>query len=250
MVNYKNVLFNFKRLINALFLVRNKASFWNFIYLAELTKFNHPVSVSWSQAGEDVALLSVFKDRTDGLYIDVGSHHPSRFSITRHLYQLGWHGVNVEANPELIPEFEKFRKRDLNLCVAVGMRDKYNFTIFEEPALSTFNDEWRTKFVNEKARVSKTMEITGRKLRSILDEFEPENAIDLLSIDAEGSDLEVLQSLEGPTLEIHRFPRWLLLEAAPPVSEALKTPAVRLAMEWGYTPYFVLPMSTLMKFEG
>lgn len=249
-MKFRNILVGFKRLGWALLLIRTKDSLQNFINLAELTKFDHPVSVSWSQAGEDIALLSIFRDSPNGLYIDIGSHHPSRFSITRHLYQLGWHGVNVEANPELIPSFKKFRKRDVNLCVAVGIKDKYSFTIFDEPALSTFNEEWKTKFVNENATVSRTIEINGRKLRSILDEFEPEKRIDLLSIDAEGADLEVLQSLEGASLAPDRFPRWLLLEAAPPVSKALQTPAVQLAIEWGYTPYFVLPMSTLMKFDG
>ena len=70
-----------------------------------------------------------------------------------------------------------------------------------------------------------------------------------LSIDAEGSDLQVLQSLEFETLEKSRFPKWLLLEAAPPVSNALQTPAVKLAIEWGYEPHMVLAMSTLLKFN-
>ena len=52
------------------------------------------------------------------------------------------------------------------------------------------------------------------------------------------------------TLEKSRFPQWLLLESAPPVSNALKTPAVKLTMQWGYEPHVVLSMSTLLKFVG
>ena len=61
--------------------------------------------------------------------------------------------------------------------------------------------------------------------------------------------MQVLQSIEFETLEKSRFPRWLLLEAAPPVSNALQTPAVNLAIKWGYEPHMVLAMSTLLKFK-
>ena len=121
---------------------------------------------------------------------------------------------------------------------------------FEEAAISTLDPEWRSKFISENNQISRTVEIEGRKLRSILDDFEPLEPIDLLSIDAEGSDLQVLQSIDFDTLEPHRFPRWLLLEAAPPVSNALLTPAVKLAISRGYEPYMVLAMSTLLKYEN
>ena len=55
----------------------------------ELTKFDYDFKVSWSQGGEDLALLSIFSNQPEGTYIDVGAHHPSRFSVTRHLYQSG-----------------------------------------------------------------------------------------------------------------------------------------------------------------
>ena len=141
------------------------------------------------------------------------------------------------------------RTRDVNLCAAVGLEAKYTFTIFGEAAISTLDSEWRKKFISENNEIAKEVEVEGRKLRSILDDFQPRQRIELLSIDAEGSDLQVLQSLEFETLEKSRFPKWLLLEAAPPVSNALQTPAVKLAIEWGYEPHMVLAMSTLLKFN-
>ena len=161
---------------------------------------------------------------------------------------MGWSGVNVDANQELINAFKKARPRDVNLCAAVGLQPKYTFTIFEEAAISTLDSEWRNKFINENNKIAREVEVEGRKLRSILDDFQPQQRIDLLSIDAEGSDLQVLQSLEFENLEKSRFPKWLLLEAAPPLSNALQTPAVKLAIEWGYEPHMVLAMSTLLKF--
>jgi hypothetical protein len=52
----------------------------------EQTNFDFDFHVSWSQGGEDLALLSIFLGQQGGVYIDVGAHHPSRFSVTRHLY--------------------------------------------------------------------------------------------------------------------------------------------------------------------
>jgi len=237
------------RMLRSVFLLANPGSWGPFVQTAETTKFDHDFSISWSQGGEDLALLSIFGNHPKGMYLDIGAHHPSRFSVTRHLYQMGWSGVNVDANQELIDSFKKSRPRDINLCVAVGLDSKYSFTIFHEAAISTLDADWRDKFINGNHKVAKVVEVEGRKLRSILDDFQPQQRIDLLSIDAEGSDLQVLESLEFETLEKSRFPKWLLLEAAPPVSNALQTPAVKLATEWGYQPHMVLAMSTLLKFN-
>jgi FkbM family methyltransferase len=241
-----NKFFRFARALSSL---RLKKTWGPFVEAAEITGFDHAFSISWSQGGEDLALLHAIIGKRDGLFIDVGAHHPSRFSVTRHLHQLGWSGVNVDANQELINAFKKARPRDINLCAAVGLEPKYTFTIFEEAAISTLDSEWRSKFINENNKIAKEVEVEGRKLRSILDDFQPQQRIDLLSIDAEGSDLQVLQSLEFETLEKSRFPKWLLLEAAPPVSNAFQTPAVKLAIEWGYDPHMVLAMSILLKFK-
>jgi FkbM family methyltransferase len=219
-----------------------------FTEIAEATSFDHAMSVSWSQGGEDIALIHALSGQRSGKYIDIGAHHPSRFSVTRHLYQMGWTGVNVDANQELVNVFNTVRTKDKNICVAVGSEANYYFTIFEEAAISTLDPEWRDKFISENNKIAREVNVEGRKLRTILDDFQPEKRIDLLSIDAEGSDLQVLESLEFETLEKSRFPKWILLETTPPVSNALQTPAVALAIRMGYEPHMVLPMSTLLKF--
>ena len=239
---------NIWRAFRAIFNLRCKKNWGLITEVSEMTGFDHAFSISWSQGGEDLALLHAMNSKPKGKYVDIGAHHPSRFSVTKHLYQLGWTGVNVDANQELIDRFKKVRTRDKNICAAVGLQPNYKFTIFEEPALSTLEPAWRKRFLSENAKIAREVLVEGKTLRSILDDFEPANRIDLLSIDAEGSDLQVLQSLAMDTLSKSRFPNWLLLEAAPPVSNALQTPAVKLAIQWGYEPHMVLAMSTLLKY--
>jgi hypothetical protein len=75
---------------------------------------------SYSQDGEDMVLKVFFyenKRKYEGFYIDVGAHHPFRFSNTAFFYQKGWRGINIEPTPDLIKKFKRYRKRDINLNV-------------------------------------------------------------------------------------------------------------------------------------
>jgi len=237
------------RAINAGIGLLNPKSWGPFVEAYDRTKFNHGFSVSWSQGGEDLALAGLFPVSYRGNYVDVGAHHPSRFSVTRHLYQNGWSGVNVEANPDLIAAFLAQRPRDKNLWACVGTESKYSLNVFEEPAISTVNDAWKERFLLENQKISKVVDIPGISLLTILKENFPESSIDLLCIDAEGSDLNVLQSGFFEKNSQYK-PRWLVLESTPPIEDSLKTPAVAYAISLGYKPHMVLSMSTILRLES
>jgi len=235
------------RLLKSLFNLIPRKSWNHFIQISEDAGFSNAFSISWSQGGEDLALLHAIAGKKDGLFIDVGAHHPYRFSVTQHLSRIGWRGVNVDANSELIEIFNKERTLDINICAAVGTEKSYTFTIFKEPALSSVNSEWKDNFQADGWEVEKTVTVPGITLRDIYDQNFSNVCIDLLSIDAEGSDFNVLKSMEFESLQKARFPRFLLLEAAPPVKSALKTDSVEYAICLGYEPLYVLPMSTLLR---
>ena len=235
------------RMLRALSLLANRRSWGPFVETAETSRFDHGFTVSWSQKGEDIALLSIFEGMPAGSYLDIGAHHPSRFSVTRHLYQRGWHGVNVEANRQLIEAFVRERPRDVNVCVAVGEKDNYQFTIFDEPAISTINSDWKNKVLSEKNEILRVENVIGRKLRALYEEHFPSSPVDLLTIDAEGSDFEVLASMDFESLEDSRYPRYLMLETAPPVEDSLAMPSVLLAKRHGYIPWMILPMASILK---
>jgi len=90
------------RMIRALLTLINPKHWGPFVEAAETSGFDHGFTISWSQGGEDLALLTYLKETQNGSYVDVGAHHPDRFSVTRHLYQSGWSGVNLEANPAFL----------------------------------------------------------------------------------------------------------------------------------------------------
>ncbi|MDO8518314.1 MAG: SAM-dependent methyltransferase, partial [bacterium] len=71
---------------------------------------------TYAQFGEDWVLAELFTDTPRGRYVDVGAHHPKRYSNTYLLYKKGWHGVNIDPNPHTIELFAKARPGDTNIC--------------------------------------------------------------------------------------------------------------------------------------
>lgn len=155
---------------------------------------------SYSQDGEDMLLSSLFEDigpRGKGFYIDIGAHHPFRFSNTAHFYELGWRGINIEPTPNAISLFEKHRPLDINLNIGIGEKhDTLKFYCFDEPALNSFSKELsEDRHNNTFYKIQEIKEISIYPLAEILDKhLKPNQHIDFMTIDVEGLDLEVLKS--------------------------------------------------------
>lgn len=153
----------------------------------------------YSQEGEDVILARIFEGKKRGFYIDVGAHHPIRFSNTYKFYKMGWRGINIDAMPGSMKLFQEIRPSDINLEVPISNTEQeLLFYIFNEPALNTFVAEEAEK--KDGLRSYKIVE--KKKLKTTtLDKIVAQHvakgtAIDFLSIDAEGFDFNVLKSLD------------------------------------------------------
>jgi hypothetical protein len=57
--------------------------------------FDSYATKSYSQEGEDMILQRMFGEKKHGFYVDVGAHHPRRFSNTYSFYRRGWSGINI-----------------------------------------------------------------------------------------------------------------------------------------------------------
>src|SRR5437879_2682243 len=99
-------------------------------------------NVCFGQEGEDLILDRLMGGRTKGFYVDIGAHHPIRFSNTYLFSKRGWHGINVDAEPGSMALFRKMRPRDINIESGVGERaGTMLFYRFNEPALNTFDEK-------------------------------------------------------------------------------------------------------------
>jgi FkbM family methyltransferase len=232
--------------ILALISLLNPRTWGPFLNAWDRTKFDHDFSVSYSQGGEDLALLQLLK-KTNGRYLDIGAHHPDRFSNTRLLYDRGWSGVNVEANPSLISAFNERRPRDLTLWACVGSEKEFRFTIFQEPALSTSNKDWKEKFLSESQEIFEEIEVKGVTLHELIVKYFHEGDLDLLLVDAEGSDFDVISSGNFGDLPRNLLPNWIVVETPRPVEAALNEATVRYLQDHGYIVWAVLSMSTVLQ---
>src|SRR3989344_8600628 len=91
---------------------------------------------TYSQDGEDLIIKNLLHKKK-GFYVDIGAHHPYRYSNTYLLYKSGWHGINIEPTPKSKKLFDRLRDRDINLQVAAGKKSNLKLYIFYDSALNT-----------------------------------------------------------------------------------------------------------------
>lgn len=190
---------------------------------------------SYSQEGEDAVLLGFYEGRKKykGFYVDVGAHHPYRFSNTMAFYKRGWKGINIEPNPEAMKWFRWFRTRDINLNVGVAENNgALTYYRFNEPALNGFSKRISEERDNRTGySIVNTIDVPVRRLDAILDEHLKENTkIDFFSIDAEGFDLAVLQSNNWDKYR----PGYILVEDTFEIGIVPTTPIIDFLSQKGY----------------
>ncbi|MFO0878689.1 MAG: FkbM family methyltransferase [Gemmataceae bacterium] len=171
--------------------------------------------VSFAQNREDVLLARVFSEVDQGFYVDVGANDPTVSSVTRHFYDLGWRGINLEPG-RIFAKLVQERPRDINLNVAAsdqkGELPFYEFEGENEHALSSLVDHIPTPRPDLAfKRIRRVVPV--RTLADIFDEFHPP-CIDFMSVDVEMYERPVLL---GNNWTKYR-PRVVLVESTLPMT--------------------------------
>ncbi|MEI6409726.1 MAG: FkbM family methyltransferase [Bacteroidota bacterium] len=155
---------------------------------------------SYSQDGEDMVLRALFENHPKGFkgtYVDVGAHHPVRFSNTYFFYLKGWRGVNIDPTPGSMRPFRWMRRRDTNLEIAIGPEvGNLMFYCFDEPALNTVSEEVAlARESGGRYKIIKKVNVPVLPLAQVLAEhLKQDEPIAFLSVDVEGFDEMVLKS--------------------------------------------------------
>jgi FkbM family methyltransferase len=192
---------------------------------------------SYSQEGEDMVLQRIFENQSIGFYIDIGAHHPKRFSNTYLFYKNGWNGINIDAMPNSMKLFNKMRKKDINLEVPISdKKEILTYYMFNEPALNSFSKELtKQRDGLGQYKVMDTKDIKTFTLEEILDKNLPLNQeIDFISIDVEGFDLQVLKSNNWDKYK----PKFVLIEILnSSLSNLASSEEYKFLSEVGYDVY-------------
>ncbi|WP_296892215.1 FkbM family methyltransferase [Thiobacillus sp.] len=189
----------------------------------------------YGQDGEDLILDRFLEHQRNGFYVDVGAHHPVRFSNTYLFYRRGWRGLNIDAEPGSMRLFKKLRRRDINIeCGVAGRGGLMTYFRFNEPALNTFEEGEARLKDKPPYKIIEQVEVPVRRLDDLLDQYMPPGQkIDFMTVDVEGKDYEVLASNDW-----QRFrPRYILAETLrTDMLHLAECPVVRLLGGVGYIP--------------
>ena len=150
---------------------------------------------SYSLSNVDLVIERIFRNKRKGIYIDVGCNHPIKHNNTYLLYKKGWCGINIDLDNKSINEFNKLRKRDINIKTLITSYDDEEKDLYfyhERSAINTISKDLAESRVNQHKEVKK---IKGKSLNSVIANSKYKNSkIDLLSIDIENYEYEALKN--------------------------------------------------------
>jgi FkbM family methyltransferase len=211
----------------------------------------------FGQFAEDACLFSYFADKQysitqdlsrvgKGFYVDVGAYDPVAISNTRIFYAAGWQGINIDPSSASMESFVRARPRDVNLRCAVSDHEgSITFYGFGHPSVfSTVDREVAVDYA-KRLGIEPTVEIVpSSRLSVILESHLPPNTrIDFLSVDAEGHDLQVLQSNDWSRFR----PELVVTELhCSELEKVLQSPVVKYMRAVGYAIRFWTPPSVIM----
>jgi FkbM family methyltransferase len=145
-------------------------------------------------------------------YVDIGANDGLIVSNTAYFdLNLGWDGICIEPHPRAFSELKKNRTKSTNLNFCVSSKaGEVDFLIINGYAemLSGIYDQYHP---NHKKRIDteiiknggtkELVKIQSKPLSQIFEEHSV-NKVDYLSIDTEGSEYEILNSIDYDTVDI------------------------------------------------
>ena len=156
---------------------------------------------SYSQVGQDLFVINYFGNDYKGIFIDIGANDGITFSNTKLLEEFEWTGICIEP---IKKTFDKLVKNRNCICHNIAI-DNFNGTKkFLElngysEMLSGIIDNFDPKHLE---RINREIvqhggnkieiEINVKKFSDVIDLID----IDYISIDVEGSELNILKSID------------------------------------------------------
>ena len=160
----------------------------------------HWQSLSRSQLGQDLWVLEQTNWKRGGYFVEFGATDGVLLSNTWLLEKhFGWQGICAEPNPKLFERLQQNRGCILSpACVYRTTGERMRFVLADAYGclvdLGKYDQHVDKR--NAYAAVGDVIDVTTTSLMDLLDQQEAPAVIDYLSIDTEGSELEILQGID------------------------------------------------------
>ena len=164
-----------------------------------------------SQCGQDAFVLDYFNNKRNGTFVDIGANDGKSLSNTYYLEkQLGWTGICFEPIPEI---FEKLDNCRSCIKIMAGVSDKTaveTFTYVDGPshmlsgmtkAYSETHQERGDHEIETLGGTARQLDLPCVLLNNVLEEHKM-YAIDYLSLDTEGNELDILKAIDFSRFDI------------------------------------------------
>ena len=149
-----------------------------------------------SQIGQDEYVTKyIFNMKRNGYFVDIGAADGIRFSNSYYMEkELEWKGICIEANP-LSTDALKANRACIVVCAPVYSVDdrEVEFSVVSDGLFSGISNHLGNI---GNYTVDKTVKLKTKTLTTILNEAHAPKYIDYMSLDVEGSELEVLKGMD------------------------------------------------------
>jgi FkbM family methyltransferase len=156
------------------------------------------LAVSSAQLRQDLFVLSESNFKRNGYFVEFGACEGITISNTLLLErQFGWEGILAEPCRAWHSELKGSRRAHISTkCVWSKSGEELTFVQAPSPVISTIGELRDSDGLGDRRKRGRSYQVETISLIDLLSQFEAPREIDYLSIDTEGSELEILKAFD------------------------------------------------------
>jgi FkbM family methyltransferase len=152
-------------------------------------------------------VLEIFNNKSDGYFVDIGAYDGLSISNTKFLEEIGWDGICIEPHPKVYERLIKNRTCECVNCALWYEDTEVNFlsltgyTEMLSGIKESYDDRHYNRILGELSSYGgdkELIKIDAKKFETVI----KNKKIDFLSIDTEGSELEILSRVDFSSYDI------------------------------------------------
>jgi FkbM family methyltransferase len=157
--------------------------------------------MSYSQLEQDLNVIKFYNGKKDGFFIEIGANDGITLSNTYLLEkEYNWKGICCEPNPIIFQNLIVNRSKSI-CCSEAVYNSSDNYIIFKlknNSLLSGISNHIieTKKFIFNQKTINKLVQVKTISLLDLLNKYNCPSFIEYISIDTEGSELEIIRNFD------------------------------------------------------